>query len=379
MVRLAPNEAVALGYLGHAYQLLRQYPDAILQFERARLLDPSYGFANQQLFQIHVATQQWQQAQLAVTELLRCDAGFWNQLRQLQVLLAQFQPEATDNPQRAELERQISQQLPGLIAEITESDQAESLLDLAERYQAQPLLRQAIPQALAQGHGPRRLLRFWLEHQYQQAFNRWSFCRWLKPQVQPETELLLLRGLLEFVGETQNAALLKWLLASYKAQCHRDLECWGLVGYVQLNLKQHKQMRLWLADWPERQGLQPWILHNLLVVCYETQNYAEARRVSAQLAEFPEHEPDHRILLAIDAALAADAIRLKQQLALVGASQLSSYFQPRHQLLQTHLQQRVSFWSWQAQLRQLKRVHRGHSVYITYANNCYVNACSTER
>ncbi|MFN0127764.1 MAG: tetratricopeptide repeat protein [Verrucomicrobiales bacterium] len=92
----------------------------------------------------------------------------------------------------------------------------------------------------------------------------------------------------------------------YGAWLHSNDLTWGLCGYVLFSMNRYRRVCQWLADWPERPAVQPWMLNNLAVALQIRGQGAEFQRVADHVLSLPQHDDTvQRFLLwaALDQAL----------------------------------------------------------------------------
>ena len=67
-------------------------------------------------------------------------------------------------------------------------------------------------------------------------------------------------------------------------------QTWGHVGYVLYQLRHHRQLCRWMADWPSRPGADPWMLNNL-AIAHQVLGHREAfDRISRHVLSLPQHD-----------------------------------------------------------------------------------------
>jgi hypothetical protein len=92
-----------------------------------------------------------------------------------------------------------------------------------------------------------------------------------------------------------------------------------VVGYVLTNTADWRKAAEWLADWPERPGVEPWMLINLVIALRSLGRDAEANRVSRHAVTLPEGPTSrhHTLWLGLDAALAGETAAAVEHLGRV--------------------------------------------------------------
>src|SRR5262249_54250908 len=95
------------------------------------------------------------------------------------------------------------------------------------------------------------------------------------------------------------------LVHRHRDRLRQDVHGWGAVGYVLTNTADWRKAAEWLADWPERPGVEPWMLINLVIALRSLGRDAEANRVSQHAVTLPEGPTSrhHTLWLGLDAAL----------------------------------------------------------------------------
>ena len=85
-----------------------------------------------------------------------------------------------------------------------------------------------------------------------------------------------------------------------------DPTCWGSVGFALSSSLLHRRAARWLDGWDSREGLQPWMLINLVIALRSLKRDAEANRASRHALTLVEDytSPYHAAWIALDDAIA---------------------------------------------------------------------------
>ncbi|MFY0533309.1 tetratricopeptide repeat protein [Nannocystis pusilla] len=115
-------------------------------------------------------------------------------------------------------------------------------------------------------------------------------------------------------GQRTSLALFVWFERS-TLRAHDRL--WASAGYALLVVGWFGRARAWLADWQQREGLEPWMLRHVVTALRGAGQDAEARLASERALASPvtRDAPRHRTWLALDAAREGSVDAAKAALA----------------------------------------------------------------
>lgn len=113
-----------------------------------------------------------------------------------------------------------------------------------------------------------------------------------------------------------------------KEQFRKATNMWSSAGYALLRFGRYYDVVYWMGDWPERADVRPWMLMHLVLALRRLGRDAEAEQVSRRALGLP---PDgsvieHRVWLAVDAALKGDADEARRRLREVAPARLEGYY-----------------------------------------------------
>jgi tetratricopeptide (TPR) repeat protein len=292
--RLSPESAIALGYLGLAQLRNGHRAGAKESFRRALKLMPSYSFAGMHLFDQELTDHELDAAGAALSNLKshgREDDAFVN-AREVQWYVAKAERIAA-----LEALRKLCSGT---------SEDSEWPLRIADRAFAtagwSSLADSVYAQALERRDAAPLIGAVWAE--------RWATRRkwWNARRIGP----LLAKGsdaanqavatYIRVLGQKRSSLLLRLCLWRHRESLRRHTVCWGTVGYALTNVNRYHAVSRWLADWPSRQNVQPWMLINL-VICLRSQGrVAEASAVGRHAEKLPRDAstPCHSLWLMLD-------------------------------------------------------------------------------
>ncbi len=96
--------------------------------------------------------------------------------------------------------------------------------------------------------------------------------------------------------------------------------CWGMTGFALLNMQRPRAAARWLADYSERDSVQPWMLNNLVLAFRELGRDAEANRAGRHALGLQEDycKNEHMVWLALDDVLEGRAAEASARLRTIG-------------------------------------------------------------
>ncbi|MBI1852984.1 MAG: tetratricopeptide repeat protein, partial [Planctomycetes bacterium] len=114
-----------------------------------------------------------------------------------------------------------------------------------------------------------------------------------------------------------------------RERLRRYPQSWGSVGYALHQFDLDRAAVKWLSDWRSREGLQPWMLLNLVGSLRELRRLPEARRVSEAALEITPVDyatADHKLWLAFDEAARGDVGKADERLRGVEPTALNAWY-----------------------------------------------------
>lgn len=141
----------------------------------------------------------------------------------------------------------------------------------------------------------------------------WLFLR-LKPgEIQRRAAAPLIQGL----ANLKRRRLFDFVFWRRRDILARDDAAWGQVGYALSSQNRMQKVSRWLADWPSRHNVEPWMLFNLCLALRDQARYAEANALARQVLErwgYQKGFADIRLFIAVEAALAGEKDQASQHL-----------------------------------------------------------------
>lgn len=297
MVELAPHHAVSLGYRGDARVRNGDRAGGKADLRRALELDDSYVFARRELVRLHLEDKEHDLAQQALeasssvpgddsrrTDLVLLHAAHGHQANALDVLTSWLADPHLD---------------PGWLepafAELAKAGWQEAVDRAVGEAIRAPGCHPAV--------GRIWIARFASRDNFAACLERLS-----ELQRQPAQLVPALTSFLEATARARAAKAFERALGAHRASIESDTGLWGSVGYVYVALDDHAAARRWLASWPRRDGVRPWMLYNLVLALVADRAWEQALAVNrAALALPPDHTTnDHAAWLLAEEALAPD-------------------------------------------------------------------------
>jgi tetratricopeptide (TPR) repeat protein len=333
MARLAPLEAVPLGYLGDLKLRLHDRKGAKAAFERAFTLDPDYQYAGFRLFHMQLLDRELAGAAATLQVLQR--QGETHQTLSCAIELAASQ----DQCERA------LQKFGSLCA----LDRAEkwSIARAVEALEAKGRslsVDSRLDQQLASGKASPALAEFWVERQT--ARGRWGLRSRLNSlKAEGEIGRRAVLAYLDCMGEAFQAArrkkdvikplVLRYhlhrLLKKHRYWLQADVEGWGKVGYVLTCIGRPGPVIAWLGDWQTRPNAESWMLYNLVIMLQRKGRHEESSGVirhAVALRHGAELHELFRLWAAFDEALLGNIVLAEQHLATLPAEAIQEQHRP---------------------------------------------------
>lgn len=297
LVQLAPHYEVPYGYLGDALSRAGERAAAKQAYRQALALCPTYLFALHALFDLA-----WE------------DNDLEEAIRLHDLLVAAGAPLAdvlARRVQRAVLQ-QDRQTLRQTLAELCRQTDADdwpldtalrALRQAGELAEAEQVLTAALDTPPVHPAVAQHWVACWTERR------AWSQARRLDKGLQQGIlggkELIMY---LEALKENNQLYVLRRCLRRYRPYLVRDTALWAEVGRLLVHWGWLRSACRWLADYPTRADVAPWMLANLVLALHGLGRSAAARQASQRALALKEDytSPYHRTWLAWEAALAGD-------------------------------------------------------------------------
>lgn len=296
--RLTPHRPIASGYVAAALLACGRRAEAKEALQRAVRLDPMYDWAQRQLLNLHLEEEAFDEADEVLTALRRA------------------------NPETSEcLPYQISilvgrgayaEALQGLttLAALDDAAAVRSALVAFDKVGYGREATEALQQGLSSARTSFSAGALWCERALVQTKSRSGrrlLWRLLRAQKVATVALLgAAQTWIETLGTRSDLlGLLLWVWR-FREQLRADVRTWGSVGYALVMCQSWKRAATWLADWSTRNGLEAWMLLNLVVALREGDRLSLAAEVGRHALSLQEDRTTerHRLYLEADAALA---------------------------------------------------------------------------
>lgn len=165
----------------------------------------------------------------------------------------------------------------------------------------------------------------------------------------------------------------RWFLWRNQDWLRKNTRCWGSVGYALHHFRRFGRLLRWLADWRQRNDLEPWILKNLVEGLRRAGRNAEAAEAGRRALSLPPDpsQAGHRLWLAADACLEGHIDAARKLLQQVEGTK----FRPEDEFLRLSAQAVVNMASARAEDRSFafrterKRLDRAKALYPGVTHN----------
>jgi tetratricopeptide (TPR) repeat protein len=347
LVQLAPRDPEAWGFAGDARARAKDVTGAKEALRRALTLSPTYEFAANVLFDLHMEENDLDAAE-----------------QTLQIVFTGRQPEenAAASTPRPEPPRAVSEfiiarsvQLACRRSEINKA--ADGLRQLCQHPSPQPwplsaavyamlekqwfkAVERELLAALAQPEVDPQVAECWVDTCARQA--AWRRCRNQLHRLRDKGECWLRASarFLEAAGEARATSEVARYVREYRRALAADDGAWASAGSALTQIDQHKHAVRWLSDWRQRANLTPWSLFflGLSLRCRGREAAAiEVHRHALTLP--PDHTtPMHVLWLASSEMLAGDLPRARELLTSVTPDGLTDFYQTLEALVREGLE-----------------------------------------
>jgi cellulose synthase operon protein C len=325
LLRLAPQSALAHGYVGHALRLQGEVRQAERSLSRALALDPSYRFAALQLVDLHIELEQWQQAQSQLDALERYDHSPIVALRRAQCAAATRERQLT-----------IDKALEVVTTPQIHPNLSRAAVDCVVRAQWSVYFAEAIEEALKKGPCSREAVRLWIEHQGD-GWIPGAFYRDMRKALKNDPSDAVKHGLLLWLGEKKDNALLNRFVKDYDGDLRRHTESWSLAGYAYINQGRYADAARWMSDWESRKDIPSWSLDNIAYCFRKLGRHPEAAEATTWSLSIEPNNPEALVWLAFDAGRKGQLVELEQQLERLKGAEIRPYYAHLQRALTAYL------------------------------------------
>jgi tetratricopeptide (TPR) repeat protein len=294
LVRLAPQDEGALGYLADAKLKIGDRAGAKADFRRAIDLAPDFGMGAFRLFDLHLEDGELESASQVLALAQKHIGGPFVVVRELQLAAKQKRLEDAFALLRRLCGMATEERWPYVAA-------LAALSEAGEPAKARTLMRDA---AAEEGANP-AAASVWARSAAEAG--EWGDLRAGLDGLRSRPEVWA-EAASEFVQGLATAHLvqdLKAFVAEEGERLRADAGTWGAVGTALESARDAAGTVAWMADWRTRPGVRPWMLSALVVSLRACRKDAEALEAGkAALAMAPDHSYAlHRLWVAFEEAV----------------------------------------------------------------------------
>jgi tetratricopeptide (TPR) repeat protein len=295
LVRLAPDDAMSLGYLGEAQLRSGNRAAGKTTYRRALELAPAYTFAGQALFDAQLDDEELDDAAQTLAILETHSAGPQVLARAVQLAVRRKDRESAC---KGLAELCVSAEANGWPLDSA----ARALLSAGWADDAEQVFAEALDSPQVQPH----VATLWVD--------RWA-ARGDWKQARRVEELLsrgavgdaALNAYLRALGQAKRAGDIRRCLEHHRDRLRASTFAWGTAGYALVTISDYRGTIAWLEDYSSLPNVMPWMLTNLLFALRALGREEEAVQVSRDaLTLSPDYTtPYHRVWVAAEELLAS--------------------------------------------------------------------------
>jgi hypothetical protein len=263
-------------------------------------MDPSYGFAGMFLFDLQLGDGDLDAAAATLAALKKVDDDAYVRAREVKLAARRG-----DRPTALKALREVARMkvdsdwpVDAAVQAVTDAGWSGWQADAAEA------LHEALTDLDAAPVAARQWVRLSIDA------GDWGCAAQLDALLERgEVGRAALEGYVHSCGWHRQARRLAECVTRYRDALRGGTRTWGTVGYAYARLDDYAAVCEWLSDWQSREGVQPWMLTNLVLALRAGGRDAEANAVSRHVISLP-RDADvryHRVWLAYDEALAGRA------------------------------------------------------------------------
>ncbi len=328
MARLAPRNAIPLGYLADAQSKLGQHDAALASLRRAFEIDPTYEFAGLRLFDHHLEKNDFAEAERFLGLLQTHLPGSRTLLAELRL--------------RARRRRE---------------DEAYAVFErLCCAPEADGWAIKSADEALANTGWVRRQEEILFAHLHDPAANpevgavwvrraaalgKWKRLREIR-RIDPSRALgeRARIAYVEVLGQHKRARDLSRFMRKEHAWLQGNAIAWGSVAYALVEMKRYRTAVKWMDDWRTHAGIRPWMLQNLIASLRELGRDTTALEASRKALTLPRDQttPQHQLWIALDEVSRGETDSARSAVAEMRDHELSTYTRALLQIIRSVLE-----------------------------------------
>jgi tetratricopeptide (TPR) repeat protein len=312
MARIAPQFAIALGYLGDARLANDDRGGAKEVWRRAMMLDPEYQFASRSLFDLQLEDNETEAAATTLEFLRKHIGGNLTQLRAIRLLLSQRDFDGAAAEFRALC---LSPQ--------ADSDHLEAAAGAERDKRWQKLVDKVLNETLTHPEANAETGALWARRM--RLFRvGW---RLKKLPVGSEVWRRASEIYLEALAARNFRDSLRRFVRKYAEALRHHSDSWGTVCYALVTVGDYRGAVRWADDWRQREDARPWMLWNYALALRYLKREREAYVVGKEALNLPEDHlsNSHRLMLALDDALEGEMASAKSGHEQINASSLREW------------------------------------------------------
>jgi cellulose synthase operon protein C len=297
LVRIAPRDSVAYGYLGEALHRNGDREGAKQAYARSVELDPRYVFGALALFDLQLKCSELDAAQATLTALKARVVE--DDVRGAEIRLA---IELADKNKAANV-------FLGLCGDPKTRDwvlnqAVDAFSGAGWNNLADDVLNSALQKQDANPHAAW----LWVKRRHK-SHDRTVAARVEALWSEAAVGKAAISAYVEALGESKSKWTLKRLIRRRGERLRGDTAIWGSTGYALTLTGLYRAAAAWGADYATRGDAAPWMLLNLMIALRSLRREREACEVSRRALQLPAShaKAEHRIWLALHDALAGAA------------------------------------------------------------------------
>jgi cellulose synthase operon protein C len=316
MVRIAPNDAIAIGYQAHALSRAEPKSDIRPLLRRALELKPDYLFPALRLADMDLADNHLDAAQ-AVLDAISKHSHSASIVSRQTILAVRQGRQADWQAAYREL----------LFHPEYDADACNDVTEQLKKQKYLPFVLGILDTAVLDEKANPDIGRLWIEVRAQRF-----------PVYFPRLTRVLRNGALgrkaahvyiDHLQKIKDPIWLDWFVWRHRAWIEADTETLSLVARTYLNMDRPRRVLSCLRDWRTRTDLPPWSMLNLVAALRDLGRDAEAAQAGRHALSLPEDHasPAHHTWLALDAACAGKTEEALEILLAVDETALGDYYQ----------------------------------------------------